>query len=164
NAGALDHLVLAPPTATIAAGGSQAYTAEGFDAFNNDLGDHTSTTVFTVATGTCTGASCTSSVAGAHTVTGTDSTKTGTATLTVNAGALDHLVLAPPTATIAAGGSQAYTAEGFDAFNNDLGDHTSTTVFTVATGTCTGASCTSSVAGAHTVTGTDSTKTGTATL
>ena len=58
TAGGLDHLVLAPASATIASGGSQAYTAEGLDAFDNSLGDVTATTTFTIApNGSCTGAS-----------------------------------------------------------------------------------------------------------
>jgi hypothetical protein len=104
-------------------------------------------------------------VAGAHTVTGTKSGKTGTASLSVSAAALDHLVLAPASATIASGGSQAYAAEGRDAFDNSLGDVTATTTFTIApNGSCTGNVCTASVAGVHTVTGTKSGKTGTASL
>jgi parallel beta-helix repeat protein len=166
NAAALDHLVLAPASATITAGDSQTYAAEGRDAFDNSLGDVTATTTFTIApNGSCTGASCTASVAGAHTVTGTKSGKTGTASLSVSAAALDHLVLAPASATIASGGSQAYAAEGRDAFDNSLGDVTATTTFTIApNGSCTGNVCTASVAGVHTVTGTKSGKTGTASL
>ena len=165
-AAALDHLVLSPASATITAGGSQSYTAEGRDAFNNSLGDVTATTAFTISPdGSCSGASCSASVAGPHTVTGTKSTKTGTASLQVNPGALDHLVLSPASATITAGGSQSYTAEGRDAFNNSLGDVTATTVFTVSPdGSCTANSCSASVAGSHTVTGTKGTKTGTASL
>jgi outer membrane protein assembly factor BamB len=161
----LDHLVLSPSSATITAGGSQTYTAEGFDASNNSLGDVTSGTTFTVSgTGSCTGASCTATVPGDHTVTGTDGSATGTATLHVNAGPLDHLVLSPSSATITAGGSQTYTAEGFDASNNSLGDVTSATTFIVIGGSCSGASCTATVPGDHTVTGTDGSATGTATL
>src|SRR5207253_5875273 len=134
--------------------------------FNNSLGDVTATTAFTISPdGSCSGASCSASVAGPHTVTGTTGTKTGTASLQVNPGALDHLVLSPASATITAGGSQAYTAEGRDAFNNSLGDETATTAFTVSPdGSCTANSCSASVAGSHTVTGTKSTKTGTASL
>ena len=44
TSGPLDHLVLRPTGASIAAGGSQAYTAEGFDQFGNDLGNVTSST------------------------------------------------------------------------------------------------------------------------
>ncbi len=83
--GPLDHLVLAPATATVDAGVGQPYTAEGFDAFDNSLGDVTSSTTFTIdGGGSCTGASCSSMLAGDHTVTGTDATATGTATLTVS--------------------------------------------------------------------------------
>ena len=54
----LDHLVLSPSSSTITAGESQAYTAEGFDASNNSLGDVTSATTFTISgTGSCTVAS-----------------------------------------------------------------------------------------------------------
>jgi hypothetical protein len=95
----LDHLVLSPASATIAPGGSQAYTAEGFDASNNSLGDVTSATTFTISgTGSCTAASCTSTVAGDHTVTGTDGSAHGTAVLHVT-GTLDHYIKGTVTGT-----------------------------------------------------------------
>ena len=166
TAAALDHLVPSPASATITAGGSQAYTAEGRDQYDNSLGDVTATTTFTIApNGSCTGASCTASVAGAHTVTGTKSGKSGTASLTVSAAGLDHIVISPASATIAAGGSQAYSAEGFDASGNSLGDVTANTTFSITpNGSCTGASCTATSAGAHTVTGNNGGKTSTASL
>jgi hypothetical protein len=85
TAGGLDHLVLSPASATIAAGGSQAYTAEGRDQYDNSLGDVTASTTFTISPeGSCSGASCTASAAGPHTVTGTKTGKTGTASLQVS--------------------------------------------------------------------------------
>ena len=100
----LDHIVISPSSATIGAGGSQAYTAEGFDASNNSLGNVTSSTTFSISPdGSCTGASCTATTAGPHAVTGNDGGKTSTASLSVTVGALDHLVLAPASATISAG-------------------------------------------------------------
>jgi hypothetical protein len=84
----LDHLVVSPAGATIAAGESQAYTAEGFDASDNSLGDVTGETAFAIAGGgSCTAASCTSTVPGDHTVTGTLGEAAGTATLHVDASA-----------------------------------------------------------------------------
>jgi hypothetical protein len=81
----LDHIVISPASATISAGGSQAYTAQGFDASNNSLGDVTASTVFSISpNGSCAGATCTASVGGAHTVTGNDSGKVSTASLSVN--------------------------------------------------------------------------------
>ncbi len=49
-------------------------------------------------------------------------TYTDTASLTVNAGALDHIVISPDTATITAGSTQTYTAQSFDQFNNLIAD------------------------------------------
>ncbi len=166
NEATIDHIVISPATATISAGGSQTYTAEGFDASDNSIGDVTAFTTFSIAPdGTCTGASCTATSPGPHTVTGSNSGKTSTASLSVTAGALDHLVLSPASATISAGGSQSYTADGRDQYDNSLGDVTSTTTFSIAPdGSCTDATCTASVAGAHTVTGTEAGTTGTASL
>ena len=91
--GALASIEISPASASIAPGGSQAYTAEGFDAFGHSRGDVTSDTSFGISPeGSCTGASCTASVFGAHTVTGTDSGFTDTATLSV-------LDVTPPTTT-----------------------------------------------------------------
>ena len=162
----LDHIVISPSSASIAAGGSQAYTAEGFDASNNSLGDVTSSTTFSIGpNGSCTGGSCTATSAGTHLVTGNDAGKTSTASLTVAAGPLDHLAIAPASATITSGGSQAYTAEGRDQYNNSLGDVTASTTFSIGpNGSCTLATCTATASGAHTVTGNNGGKTGTASL
>jgi parallel beta-helix repeat protein len=166
TAAALDHLVLSPASATIAAGGSQAYTAQGRDQYDNSLGDMTASTTFSISpNGSCTGATCTATAAGSHTVTGTRSGKTGTASLSVTAGSLDRIVISPATATINAGGSQTYTAEGFDAFGNSAGDVTAFTTFSVAPeGSCLGNLCTANAGGPHTVTGNDGGKTSTASL
>jgi len=91
---------------------------------------------------------CTSTVPGDHTVTGIDGTPSGTATLHVNAGPLNHLVLSPASATITAGDSQSYTVEGFDASDNSLGDVTAATTLSIGGGgSCnnTAHTCTSTV-------------------
>ena len=83
--GPLDHITISPASAMIPAGGSRSYTAMAFDRFNNPIGDVTAQTTFGIAPdGSCTGASCTASVLGPHTVTGNDSGKTAQASLTVN--------------------------------------------------------------------------------
>ncbi|HYW28580.1 MAG TPA: IPT/TIG domain-containing protein, partial [Gaiellales bacterium] len=82
--GPLASLVVSPSQATIVPGGSQAFTAEGFDAQGNDLGDQTGATVFSIdGSGSCTGATCTASDPGPHTVTATDGALTTTAQLDV---------------------------------------------------------------------------------
>ena len=133
TAGALDHLVVSPSSATIVPGGSQIYTAYGRDQYDNWLGDETAITTFTIAPdGSCTGNTCTASVNGAHTVTATIDQITGSGTLQVTpAAAIDHIVVSPAPATIAAGDSQTYTAEAFDSSNNSLGDVTGSTSFTI---------------------------------
>ena len=94
-------------------------------------------------------------------------TSTDSGTITVVAGALDHLSLTPATATILSGGSVTYTVTGRDAFNNSLGDYTALTTLTISPdGSCNNVlhSCTATLGGLHTVTGTALGKTGTATI
>src|SRR5207245_2242218 len=88
----LASIVLAPASATIGAGGSQAYTATGFDSGGHSLGDVTGATTFSIAPdGSCAGAICTATVAGPHTVTGVDGAVSATASLDVVPGAPDHV-------------------------------------------------------------------------
>ena len=176
TAGPTASLALSPANADVVAGGSQAYTATGYDTYGNTTGNVTGSTTFTIApngagTGaSCTGTSCTASALGSYTVTGTDGSATGSANLTVSAGPPATLTLSPASATVAAGTGQAYTATGYDSYGNTTGNVTGSTTFTIApngagTGaSCTGASCTATEAGTYTVTGTDGTATGTATL
>ena len=164
--GSLDHISISPTTATITTDATQAYTATGFDAHGNSLGNVTAATTFTASgTATCATNNCGATAPGTYTITGTDAGKTATATLTVTAGALDHITIAPKTSTIATGAHQLYTAQGFDHHNNPLGDVTSATTFTASgSATCAGNSCTSATPGTLTITGTDAGKTDTATL
>src|SRR5206468_1483435 len=115
--------------------------------------------------GTCSGNVCTATTAGAHTVTGNNTGKTSSAALAVNAGPLDHLALSPTSGSIVAGGSQSYTAQGRDQYDNSRGDVTSTATFSIAPdGSCTGATCTPAAVGTHTITANLSGATGSATL
>src|SRR5439155_7092700 len=92
-----DHITLSPAGTTITAGGSQTYTAQGFHASNNSLGDVTASTIFSISPdGFCIGATCTASIARPHTVTGNDGGKTATASLSVNPGPLDNPAGLPP--------------------------------------------------------------------
>ena len=130
NPAALASITVSPSSASIAAGDSQPYTAEGFDSHGNSLGDVTSGTTFSIdGAGTCGTASCGSNVAGSYTVTGTDGAFSDTASLTVTPGGLAAITVSPSSASIAAGDSQPYTAEGFDSHGNSLGDVTSGTTF-----------------------------------
>ena len=159
NAGPLVSIVLSPASQTITAGGSASFTATGYDQYGNSRGDVTGATIFSVTNGTCSGNSCSSTLAGSQTVTGNDSGIIGTATLNVTPGFITHLTLSPATASVAASIGQAYTAIGLDSYNNPAGDVTNSTTFAIAPdGSCTGASCMSNIAdvssSSHTVTGT----------
>src|SRR6185437_9749732 len=80
--GALTSITVSPSQSTIAAGGSQAYTVEGFDVQGHDLGDVSASTTFSIdGTGSCTGAICSANDPGSYTVTATDGVATNTAQL-----------------------------------------------------------------------------------
>lgn len=83
-AGPIASIALAPTQATIMSGGQQAYTAEGYDTSGHDLGSVTATTTFSIdGSGSCTGATCTATDTGVHTVTAQNGAITTTAELDV---------------------------------------------------------------------------------
>src|SRR5436190_14808963 len=123
--GALDHVALSPEYPTVTAGTPQSFTVRGFDAYGNDAGDVTTSTSLAIAPdGSCTGATCTATTAGLHTVTPTSGPSARPISLVVTAGPLDRLAVSPPAASIVAGDTQPFTIAGFDAFGNQLGDLT----------------------------------------
>src|SRR5207248_792240 len=167
GAAGLDHLALTPSSSSITAGGSQGYTVEGFDVYNNSRGDVTAATTLSITPdGSCDNTlhTCTASVSGAHTVTGTDSTKTGTASLTVNPGALDHFKVeaagggAIGTQTAGTPFSVKVTAQ--DTFNNTVTGFTGTVDVssnkTCSAGCVQSAAFTAGVLASHSVTLTQS--------
>jgi hypothetical protein len=157
KAGPLTSLVLAPANTTMFANASQSYNAEGFDRYGNDLGNLASASTFAITPdGTCVGISCSPAKAGIHTVTATDGTVSGTATITATVGPPYRLVVSPANTTIPVGGSATFSAEAFDQYNNDLGDVTAQTAFTLDSPSgpaCTGNVCTTTVAPGHQVVG-----------
>src|SRR5206468_12695397 len=87
----LHTLYLFPPPATLPSFPTRRSSDLGRDQHDNSLGDVTGSTAFSIApNGSCTGAACTATVSGAHTVTGTSAGKTGTASLQVNASSAVH--------------------------------------------------------------------------
>ncbi len=121
NPGALDHITISPSSAIITAGNSQAFTAQAFDAYSNNLGDVTASTTWSIdapAGGSWSGATYTSQSAGTWIVTGTYSGFNGVASLTVNHASATSLSISPPSATLTASQSQAYTATASDSYVN----------------------------------------------
>ncbi len=84
--GALASISVSPAGATIAAGDSQDYIASGSDVYGNATGPIANAKFTIKPDGSRTGATCTASVAGVHTVTATRRKISGTATLTVTPG------------------------------------------------------------------------------
>lgn len=80
--GAVYSLTLAPATATVSYGQTQAYTATGFDQFGNPLGSESGVTYAISPVGSCSGTTC-GGEPGTHKVTGTKGAASGTATLIV---------------------------------------------------------------------------------
>ncbi|WP_232793925.1 DUF11 domain-containing protein [Pseudofrankia saprophytica] len=74
-------------------------------------------------------------------------------TFTVDAAPLASLTISPANSTIAPGATQAYTAQGSDAFGNPVALDPAGTRYSISpNGSCTGATCTATTPGAHTVT------------
>ncbi len=81
-----DHLVVIPAATNLVDGASQVFVVTAVDSDGNSLGDVTGASTLTIAGGgSCAGPSCTASGIGAHVVTATDGSVTGTATLTATA-------------------------------------------------------------------------------
>ncbi len=91
-AGAFDHVILSPGSATISKGGSQVFTTIAYDAAGNEIGNVSASAVLTITRGgTCTGSTCTASKGGPHIVTSTYSGDSDTATLMVSGNGGDAL-------------------------------------------------------------------------
>jgi outer membrane protein assembly factor BamB len=140
--GPAHSVTLTGPSSSIA-GNAVTISARAADVYGNDIGDVSSQATFSIAPdGSCQANTCTPTKAGAHTITGTYQDAAGTLGLVVTAGPVASLQLAPANATITVGGSQAYSAEGFDQYGNDVGDVTAATTFTLAGSPCGGNVCT----------------------
>ena len=140
--GPAHSVALTGPSSSIA-GNAVTISARAADAYGNDIGDVSGQASFSIAPdGSCQANMCTPAKAGAHTITATYQGASGTFGLVVTAGPVASLQLAPANATITVGGSQAYSAEGFDQAGDDVGDVTPATIFTVAGSPCSGNVCT----------------------
>ena len=113
----LSSITVAPATATITAGKSQAFTASGI--YNNgatvDLTaqvtwSSSDTTVAQASNATSSKGLATALVAGTATITATLGSVSGTATLTVGAPQLSSIMISPTSASVSVGENQAFTA------------------------------------------------------
>jgi hypothetical protein len=127
TAAALDKLTVSPSSATMVAGESRSFTVTASDAYGNNLGDVTASTTFSISDGgSCTGAVCTATSAGLHTVTATYNGKTATADLMVTPAAAHTVGVTLDPSTIVADGTatSAATVTVADAHGNAIKDAT----------------------------------------
>jgi len=111
----LVSISVSPLTASIAAGGTQQFTATGTysDLSTKDLTSTANWASSLTSVATVSSAGLATGVAtGATTITDTDGLIVGTAALTVTPAVLVSISVAPLTASIAAGGTQQFTATG----------------------------------------------------
>ncbi|MCK4265948.1 MAG: hypothetical protein KAX31_01625, partial [Thermoplasmata archaeon] len=116
--GPLDHIIVTPDPANVTVDGNLQFIAEAFDVYNNvipGVGFIWNTDVGTIdASGMFTA----QSVPGTGTVTATNGTESGLASVNVILATIDHIVVIPDPVTIVVDGTQAFMAVAFDQFNN----------------------------------------------
>ena len=147
-----------PASATITAGGSQAFTATDKDAYGNTW-VVTSSVTWSISAGAdgsvSAGGVATATKVGTWTVKAVDSAgNVGTASLTVTHGSAVSIAVSPVSATIKAGSTETYKATATDAYGNSW-DVTGSVTWSIscgAGGSWCGATYTSAKAGSWTVT------------
>ncbi|MHB1192199.1 MAG: hypothetical protein ACYC6F_04055 [Longimicrobiales bacterium] len=122
SAGALTSITVTPDPANLGVNAAQQFTATGKDAFGNAVAI-TPAWSTVAGGGTIDGSSgvfTAGTVPGtyANTVRATSGTVSGSATVTVSAGALASITITPDPANLGIGDTQQFTATGKDAFGN----------------------------------------------
>ena len=171
----LVSIAVTPAMATVAVNGTQQFTATGTFSDNSSKdvtaqSTWTSSDTETASVGAPTGLATGVAPGGPVTITATDGTIKGTAQLTVSSGpTLKSIAVTPSTATIAVNGTQQFTATGTfsdnstkDVTTQSTWKSSNTEVATVGAGT--GLATGVGVGGPVTITATDGTVSGTASL
>lgn len=168
-----DHLGVSPAATQVHAGDTVQYTVSRLTADGTVIDDVTAGATVTMDGAACPQAACLATTTGQHTLTatytgsvnGAAQSLTGHGSISVLAGPPAHLSITPGINPVVPGAANAFRAEAFDAYWNDLGDVTSSTIFAIGPdGSCQANSCTAAVGGPHTVTGTDGQVAGTASI
>ena len=118
--GPIDHIIISPPSLTMVVGASQSFTAEAFDIYDNsisgvgfiwstDVGSVDSSGFFTAQT-----------MPGSGVVSATNSSVTGSASITIIPGVIDHLTVTPDPVTVVAAKMKQFTATAYDIYGNEI--------------------------------------------
>jgi len=156
NPGPPTSLALAAPASTLTAGSTVTLTTTASDQYSNTW-DATAQTTFAISPdGSCSGRFCGSTVAGPHTITASYAGLSASVAISMMPAAPASVTLSPASATITAGGSQAYAATAVDSYGNSYGDVSKATLFYLNStqGTqCGGNTCGPTSAGTYQVIG-----------
>jgi hypothetical protein len=123
--GTIDHIVVSPGSASVSAGSTRAFSATAFDVNSRALAGVNFTWSATAAagiidsSGTLTASCAPSIVTGG--VTASAGGISGSANLTITAGPVATVAVTPAQVSVAAGGTQSFTATTRDACGNNLG-------------------------------------------
>ena len=114
----IDYIVVVPDPVTITVGDSQQFTATAYDEYANEIPGVGFDWLTDVGSIDATGFFTAQSVPGVGMVTATNGTITGAATVLVEPGLIDHIIVIPNPVTIVAGETQQFTATAYDEYNN----------------------------------------------
>ncbi|MFO8110288.1 MAG: GLUG motif-containing protein [Thermoplasmata archaeon] len=134
----VDYIVISPEDESIYAGNTVTYTATAYDEFDDEIGDVTHETTWSIETGA--GGSWSDNVytaenTGEWVVTGTYEGHSDTATLTVtDPEPIEYIVISPEDETIYAGNTVTYAATAYDESHDVVEDVTGDTVWSIETG------------------------------
>ena len=120
----LTTITVSPASASVQTNGTQQFTATGYDQFGNPVSPQPTFT-WSVSGGGSIGASglfaAGSTAGGPFTVTATSANVSGTASVTVTAApVLTTITVAPASASVQTGGTQQFSATGYDQFGHPL--------------------------------------------
>ena len=144
----VDHILVSPKSATITAGGSQAYSATAYDSYGNSW-DVTSSVTWSIdsgAGGSVSAGVATATKVGSWTVMAVLGELSDTATLSVNAASLEHFTFAP-ISTQTTGTSFTITITAEDAYGNPVTTYTGSNSLSFSAGPINPASTTQFVNG-----------------
>jgi hypothetical protein len=120
----LTSIAVTPANASVQVGGTQQFTATGLDQNGSPMATQPTFTWSVSGGGTIdasTGRFSATTVGSGFTVTASGGGKTGTAQVTVTAPqTLTTIVVSPPSASVAVGGTQQFTAIAYDQSNNPM--------------------------------------------
>lgn len=143
----LTHIVVTPSVADVVAGATQDFTAVGYDQYSNVVTGLTFT--WTTSVGTMTGATLTAQTTAGPTgfVRAQVGLVSGEAYVTVVAGSLDHIDVAPSSLSALAGSQTQFSAVGKDVYGNAISGLTFSWTTTVGSITSAGLFTAQTVAG-----------------